>query len=131
MFIHVFLINFEEKSDKMKKIFSFLCVAAFLLIAVACEKGFDQDKAEDLLRKENLSEEEFSELLDIYETGLNDVIGFSKMNHDQISQKDQEEVRVVFAIGMRLNRDMEKLTPEQCVELENINNKGKENLEIK
>lgn len=115
----------------MKKIFSFLCIAVLLFIAVACNNGFDQKKAEELLDKENLTEEEFSELLDIYEIGLNDVIGFSKMDHDQISQKDQEEVRTVFAIGMRLNKDMDKLTPQLRSELENINNKGKENLEIK
>ncbi len=103
-----------------------IIVSFSLLLICSCSSGFDSKKANQLLEKENLTTEDYTEMIQIYENGLDDAIRFSQENPGQLSTKQKEEFMLVFAIGMRLSKDDAKLTEEQRKELERINLKGKE-----
>lgn len=112
----------------MKKIVSYIAGAAVALVMAACSSGFDNKKATELLEKPTLTAEEYTELINLYETGMNDAIDFSQKDKDKLSQEEQEEVMTFFAIGIRLSKDEKSLTSEQIKEIERINNLGNEKL---
>ncbi|MDE6143029.1 MAG: hypothetical protein K2F94_03010 [Muribaculaceae bacterium] len=55
---------------------------------------------------------------------MDDAISFSKKDEKSLSEKDRKEVLTVFAIGMRLNKDKDKLNEQQMSEFNRINQKG-------
>lgn len=97
-----------------------------LLILISCTSGFNSKKATSLLEKDNLTTEDYSELLKIYENGFDDAIRFSQDNSKELTTEQKEEMKLIFAIGMRLSKDDVKLTEEQRKEFERINLKGTE-----
>lgn len=110
--------------SKMKKYISYIAGVAFLFSLMACSSGFNQKQADELMEKENLTAEDYSALLDLYNEGMDDAIEFSKKEPDKLSEADRQEVLTVFAIGMRLNREQSNLSPSQQEELESLNQKG-------
>ena len=93
---------------------------------MACTSSFDAEKAQSLLEKEQLSSDEYSELLEIYENGFDDAIKFSKDTDSPLSEKQKEEMLLIYAIGMRLSKDDASLSDKQRKEFERINLKGTE-----
>lgn len=110
----------------MKRILLHIASVAFLVMMAACGSGFNQNKATELLHKQTITPEEYDELLQLYETGMNDAIEFSKKEDKSMSEKDRNEVLTVFAIGMRLSKDESNLSVKQKKEFELINKKGTE-----
>lgn len=112
----------------MKKyayIFSLVLATIFL----SCSPKFDNERAEELLLKSQISENEYDELLKLYETGMDDSLEIAMNGNSDISKKEREEIITMFAIAKRLMADQDKLTPEQAREFERITNKGTEGLE--
>ncbi len=103
-----------------------IIVSFFLLIVCSCSSNFDAKKANKLLEKQELTTEDYSEMLSIYESGIEDAIKFSQENPQDLSAKQKEEIMLVFAIGTRLSKDDINLTEEQRKEFERINLKGLE-----
>lgn len=103
-----------------------IIISLSLLIFAACSSGFNSKKAHTLLEKENLTTEDYSDLLEIYENGVDDAIKFSQDNSKELTSDQKEEMVLIFAIGMRLSKDDIKLTEEQRKEFERINLKGTE-----
>lgn len=106
----------------LSKIFIFIS----LFIFAACSSGFDSKKAQALLEKQELTTEDYSELLKIYDYGFDDAIKFSQDNSKELSAEQKEEMMLIFAIGMRLSKDDKNLTEKQRKEFERINLKGTE-----
>lgn len=103
-----------------------IIISLSLFLLAACSSGFDSKKAHALLEKENLSTEDYSQLLDIYENGFDDAIRFSQDTSKELSSEQKEEMMLIFAIGMRLSKEDKNLTEEQRKEFERINLKGTE-----
>lgn len=95
---------------------------------MACTSGFDQSKADEILGKESLTPKEYSELIKLYETGMDDAIEFSQKEAQELSEENRKEVMTIFAIGMRLSKDEENLSESQKADFERINQKGTDNL---
>ena len=112
----------------MKKALSYIALMAISFVLAACSAGFDISKAENIINKTEISEEEYSELISLYEIGMDDAISFSKKDEKSLSEKDRKEVLTVFAIGMRLNKDKDKLNEQQMSEFNRINQKGNDEL---
>ncbi len=109
----------------MKHLPKLLCSLLILIIA-SCSSGFDSKKAHALIEKETLTTEEYSEMIQIYENGIDDALRFSKESSKGLSADQKEEMMLIFAIGMRLSKDEGNLTPEQRKEFERITLKGTE-----
>lgn len=105
-------------------------MAGMLMLSLlsCCTSGFDQKKADEILAKDNISQEEYSILLQIYEEGMDDAIQFSQKKPEELSPDEQKEVMTVFAIGMRLSRDEDRLDESETKLFEEINRKGTEEL---
>ena len=112
----------------MKKIFYLILVSISLAFA-ACSSKFDCDKANMLLNKSEMTEEEYSELIKIYEIGIDDTLKFASEGNDNLSEKQREEIITKFAIGKRLIMDEDKLTDKQVKEFERITKKGTDGLQ--
>lgn len=113
----------------MKKIIrNILSAAIGILVFAACISGFDQKEANELLRTENLTTEQYDRLLDLYDEGMDDAIEAAGKKDDEISQQLRDEMLTIFAIGMRLSKDETKLPEYQKSEFERINKKGTDNL---
>lgn len=97
-----------------------------LLLLCSCASGFDSKKANQLLEKQKLTAEDYTEMIEIYENGIDDAIRFSQESSQQLNANQKEEMMLVFAIGMRLSKDDVNLTEEQRQEFERINLKGKD-----
>lgn len=108
----------------MKILLSNIATLALALLLAACSSGFNQEKANELLQKETVTAEEYDELLQLYETGMDDAIEFSKKEDKSLSEQQRNEVLTVFAIGMRLSKDEANLSEKQKGEFELINKKG-------
>lgn len=100
-----------------------------LLVAfTACSSGFSQKEADGLLQKDKLTSDEYDRLLELYETAIDDAIEFSKKEPGEMSEKEREEVKSMFMIGIRLNKDEGRLSEDQKGTLDEINRKGTEEL---
>lgn len=106
----------------LPKIFLFLVI----LFVTSCSSGFDNKKAQSLIEKQSLSSEEYSEMLEIYESGIDDALKFSKETPTKLNASQKEEMMLIFAIGMRLSKDEDKLSEVQRKEFERITLKGSE-----
>lgn len=82
-----------------------------------------------LLNKSEITEEEYSDLIKIYEIGMDDTLEFASEGNDKLSEKQREEIITMFAIGKRLIMDEDKLTENQVKEFERITKKGTEGLQ--
>ena len=82
-----------------------------------------------LLNKSEMTEEEYSELIKIYEIGIDDTLKFASEGNDNLSEKQREEIITMFAIGKRLIMDEDKLTDKQVKEFERITKKGTDGLQ--
>lgn len=102
-------------------LFSFI-----LFLVCSCSSGFDCEKANQLLKKQQLSEEDYTEMIEIYEKGREDAIRFAQESSRQLSKKQKEEMMLIYAIGMRLSKDDVNLSEKQRLEFERINLKGME-----
>ncbi|MBD5357068.1 MAG: hypothetical protein HDR88_08715 [Bacteroides sp.] len=110
---------------------NFLINIFILLIAFSlccCSNGFNRSKAEDILQKQEITEEEYDILLQQYEFGIDDAIKFSQKDQSELSEDNREEIITMFAIGKRLALDEDKLTPTQVNKFTEINHKGTEEL---
>ncbi len=107
----------------MKKIL-FSIFAFFVLLIASCSPGFDHASAESLLQKETLSEEDYSEMLRLYDKSVDDAIEYSKEDQDRLSRDQIKEVMLMFELGSRMSKDYERLTDTQREQFEEINNKG-------
>lgn len=112
----------------MKKLLQNIAGICMLALLTCCASGFDQKKADEILGKDNLSSEDYTELIDIYETGMDDAIGFSKKKPEELTADEQKEVLTVFAIGMRLSKEESNLDEQQTKQFERINKIGTEEL---
>lgn len=99
------------------------------LLFVACSQSFDNKRADEILLKSEISEAEYSELLKLYEIGMDDSLEIAKKGNPSISKSQREEMLTMFAIAKRLVVDRDKLTDSQVIEFDRITNKGKEGLE--
>lgn len=102
--------------------------SVMLLSLTCCAQGFNRTKAEDILQKQAISEEEYDVLLEQYEFGIDDAIRFARQEQHQLSEDEREEIITMFAIGKRLSIDEDKLTPSQLDKFNDINHKGTEGL---
>lgn len=93
---------------------------------LSCSSGFNNKKAQSLIEKQNLTTEEYSEMIEIYESGIDDAIRFSKESSSGLNANQKEEMMLVFAIGMRLSKEEDNLTDQQRKEFERITLKGSE-----
>lgn len=93
-----------------------------------CTRGFNREKAEDILQNQEITEEQYDILLQLYEYGIDDAIKFSQGDQENLTEDDREEIITVFAIGKRLAIDEDKLTPSQLQKFTEINHKGTEEL---
>lgn len=98
----------------------------FFSLSVACSSGFNSKKAGELLEKETLTTEDYTEMLRLYENGIDDAIKFSKESPTKLDATQKEEMMLIFAIGMRLSKDDVNLTEQQRKDFERINLKGTE-----
>ena len=112
----------------MKKILFYISSFVLSFAFIACNSGFNQKEAEEILQKSELSATDYDNLLHMYESALDDAIRFSKMEAEEMSEKDREEVLLMFAMGKRLVMDEDNLSDSQKEELTRINTKGKEEL---
>lgn len=112
----------------MKKIFLYLHSFILVMALCACGSGFSQDRADSILQKQELTEEDYDNLLLLYESAIDDAIRFSTMKPEDMSEKNRKEVITMFAIGKRLTIEEEQLTESQRNELARINQKGKDEL---
>lgn len=103
-----------------------IIISLSIFLLAACSSGFDSKKAHELLEKEKLTTENYSELLEIYENGFDDAIKFSKDTSKELNADQKEEMMLIFAIGMRLSKDDPNLTEQQRKDFERINLKGTE-----
>ncbi len=94
-----------------------------------CSQGFNRSKAEDILQKQQISEEEYDVLIQQYEYGMDDAIRFSQKDQSRLSENEREEIITMFAIGKRLALDEDKLTKSQLDEFTRITHKGTEQLD--
>ena len=94
-----------------------------------CTQGFDRDKVETILQKQEITAEEYDVLLQQYEFGIDDAIKFSKIDRSKLSEDDREEIITMFAIGKRLSIDEDKLSDSRSKEFNRINNKGTQELQ--
>lgn len=111
----------------MKKILYIL----FVVISsglFACSSGFNADEVSDILHKSEISEKEYSRLLEYYEICMDDAIKLAENDKDSLSKKEQEKLFMLFSIGKRLALDEERLTSEQNKEYDRITKKGTEGL---
>lgn len=112
----------------MKKILLSLAAIVMMAAFTCCSRGFNRDKAEDILQNKEITEEEYDVLLQQYEYCIDDAISLSKKDKSEISADDREELITMFAIGKRLAIDEDKLTDSQKKEFSRINHKGTEQL---
>lgn len=112
----------------MKKILFNIVLSLMAVSLWSCSNGFNRDKAEDILQKKEITEEEYDILLEQYEFGINDAISLSQKDQSDLSENDREEIITVFAIGKRLAIDEENLTKKQLERFTEINHKGTEEL---
>ncbi|MEZ3551489.1 hypothetical protein [Cupriavidus metallidurans] len=103
-------------------------ISAVIVFLAACASGFNQNKAEELLEKNSLDSDDYNELIQLYDDGMADAIEFSKKEAKDLSESERNEVLTVFAIGMRLSKDEDKLSESQKKEFERINQKGTDEL---
>lgn len=92
----------------------------------ACSNGFDHKKVEELLHHSSLSEDEYSELIELYEKGMDDAVKFSSKEPGKMTDSERQEVILLYEIGKRLAIDEENLNQRQLLEFERITQKGKE-----
>lgn len=112
----------------MKRIMLNIAAVVLLFSLTCCARGFNRDKAEDILQNQEISQEDYDILLEQYEYCIDDAIELSKKDNSEISADDREELITMFAIGKRLAIDEDKLTAEQQKEFSRINHKGTEQL---
>lgn len=113
----------------MKK--SAYCIVYILsMLFLACSPNFDHKRADEILLKSEISEAEYSELLKLYEIGMDDSLKIAKEEDQDISKSQRDEMITMFAIAKRLMIDRDKLTDSQVRDFDRITNKGKEGLEI-
>ena len=111
----------------MKKLFYYMLIS-LSISATACSSGFDCDRANELLQKSEMTESDYSELIKMYETGIDDTLKFASENNNNLSERQREEIMTVFVIGKRLLMDESKLTLSQSKDVERITKKGTEGL---
>lgn len=128
LFVDFFSLILKSNPLFMKKLLLYIATMWLSCLLTGCSSGFNQDKADEMLGKSVLTSEEYSELIDIYEKGMDDAIEFSKKKAEDLSKQEQKEVLTVFAIGMRLSKDESHLNATQVKEFERINKKGTEEL---
>lgn len=110
----------------MKKI---MTMATWLLAAIlsfSCSHGFETEKVEALLEKTQLTSDDYNVLLEYYDEGMDDVIGFSAKDPGKMTEKERQEVLTLYEIGKRLAMDEQHLDASQLAEFERITQKGKE-----
>lgn len=112
----------------MKRIILNIAALVMMFSFSCCTRGFNRNKAEDILQSQEITEEQYDILLEQYEYGINDAIKFSQEKQDNLSENDREEIIAVFAIGKRLSIDEDKLTPAQLQKFTDINHLGTEQL---
>lgn len=112
----------------MKKILLSLAAIVMMAAFTCCSRGFNRDKAEDILQNKEITEEEYDILLQQYEYCIDDAIELSKKDSKDISSEQREEFITMFAIGKRLAVDEDKLTESQRNEFFRITHKGTEQL---
>lgn len=111
----------------MKKFLHILTLLTAVLFS-ACSSGFDAEKAEQLLQKQSLSEEEYTELIKLYEKGIDKTLDIAGKEDNNISEKDRNDIIVMFAVARRLTIDADKLSEAQQQEFDRITKKGTEEL---
>ena len=99
------------------------------LTFISCSSGYDRQKAEAILEKSELTESDYSELLRLYEIGMDDALQFAQKERNDLTEDDREEILSMFEIGKRLMIDEDKLSPEQVKEFERITQKGTQGLD--
>lgn len=112
----------------MEKISKYIICSILFFLAVACNGGFNNNEANELLTKTALSSDDYDRLLELYEMSIDDAIRFSRMDAEKMTETDREEVITMFAIGQRLVSDESNLSSPQKKLLKRINEKGKEEL---
>lgn len=114
----------------MINFFKYIAVCIFAFSVCACSSGFNQQKASQLLQQENLSEEDYSTLLKLYDAGMDDAIDAAGKKDDEISPALRNEMLTIFEIGMRLSKDEDKLSDAQKNEFDRINKKGTDSFDV-
>ena len=103
-----------------------ICLSIILVFLASCASGFDVKRATTLLEKRPLTEKDITEMLEIYENGIDDAISYSQKNPNELSKNQREEIKLIFAIGMRLSKEESNMTSSQRSEFQRINLKGTE-----
>lgn len=103
----------------MNRYIIFILLALVLLVAGSCS-GFNCEVAESLLKSEQLSEDEYDTMLDLYEISLKDAVAISKKSSDDFSHDDKREMVLMFELGSRLSKDLRELSSSQKERYENI-----------
>lgn len=107
----------------MKRYIKALAVSLILAVMPACQKNFDKNEAESLLKKQTLTEEEYDQMISLYESSLSDVFRMVNSDPKSITPAQQDEARLMFELGGRLSHDENKLTDEQNRKVKEITNK--------
>lgn len=113
----------------MKNLLRYIVGIIVSIVVMACSGGFNQNNANELLQKENLTAEDYSKLIELYDVGMDDAIKASSLNPEEITPAIHEEMLTIYAIGMRLSKDESNLDEFQKQEFERINKKGTEKFE--